>query len=83
MTMIYDMFDVSMPQPVQQNRSNKRKRLRTSTMEIDPKREKYVVQMIKFQRGDTVEWLNNPAALYQIDWLIAINSPQLRLRGLI
>ena len=44
LTVIYDMFDVSMSQSVQQNRSNKRKRIPMGTMEIDPKRQKYVVQ---------------------------------------
>ena len=44
MTVFYDMFDVSMPQLVQQNWSSKQKQIPTSTMEIDPKRQKYVIQ---------------------------------------
>ena len=44
MTMIYDIFDVSMPQPVQQNQSSKRKPIPMGTMEIDPKRQIYVIQ---------------------------------------
>ena len=37
MTVIYDMFDVSITQPVQKNRSSKQKRIPTGTMEIDRK----------------------------------------------
>ena len=73
-TVIYDMFDVSTPQPVQQNHSSKQKWIPTGTMEIDPKRQKYHPRDIKFQRGDVVEWLNTPSGLYQMDWLIAINN---------
>ena len=43
MMVIYNMFDVSMPQPVQQNRSSKQKQISTGIMEIDPKRQKYIV----------------------------------------
>ena len=64
-----------LPQPVQQNRSCKRKRIAVGTMEIDPKIQKYVIQ---FQRGDVVKWLNTPSALYQIDWLIAIINLRLK-----
>ena len=39
MTVISDMFDVSMLQPVQHNRSSKQKWIPTGTMEIDPKRQ--------------------------------------------
>ena len=35
MTVIYDMFDIFMPQLVKQNRSSKRKQIPMSTIEID------------------------------------------------
>ena len=38
------MFDVSMPQPIEQNWSSKWKWISMGTMEIDSKRQKYVVQ---------------------------------------
>ena len=38
MSVIYDMFEVPRPSPIQQNRTSKRKRTPTGTMEINPKR---------------------------------------------
>ena len=41
MSVIYDIFELS---TIQQNRTSKRKRTLTGTMEINPKRQKYDVQ---------------------------------------
>ena len=43
------------------------------TMEINPKKQKYV---IKFQRENVID--STPSALYQMDWLIALNSLPLK-----
>ena len=55
MMVIYDMFDAFMLQLVQQKRSSKRKRIPTSTMEIDPKRQKYVVHGTENLKGRCVK----------------------------
>ena len=52
MTENHDMFDVSMHQPVQQNRSSKQKQIPTGTMEMEPKRQKYVVPEIYNFNGE-------------------------------
>ena len=43
MSVIYDIFEVPRPSPLQQYRTSKRKRTPTGTMEINPKRQKYDV----------------------------------------
>ena len=43
MSVIYDMFEVPRPSPIQQYRTSKRKRTLTGTMEINPERQKFVV----------------------------------------
>ena len=43
MSVVYDMFEVPWPSPVQQYRTSKRKRTPTGTIEINPQRQKYDV----------------------------------------
>ena len=44
MSVIYDMFEVPRPTPIQQNRTSKQKGTLTGALEINPKRQKYDVQ---------------------------------------
>ena len=59
MTVIYDIFKVPRPSPLQQYPNSKWKRTPTGTMEINPKRQKYDVlrTYLKNLGRDAVKWL--------------------------